>query len=57
MIIAKVIRVQGDNQTQIDETASLLQEFLDKINPADLLKLLKKAVDKPSVIKTALKFI
>jgi hypothetical protein len=57
MLIAKVLRISGDNLMQIEETASLLQDFLDKTTPADLRKLLVKAKEKPSVIKTALKFV
>ena len=57
MLIAKVIRISGDTAIQIEETAALLQDFLDKTSPADLQKLLVKAKEKPSVIKTALKFV
>ena len=57
MTTAKVIRITGDNLAQIDEIAALLQDFLVKTNPADLRKLLTKAKAKPSIIKTALKFV
>ena len=57
MVTAKVIRIPGDNAYQIEETAGLLQDFLDKTTPADLRKLLIKAKAKPSIIKTALKFV
>jgi len=57
MVTAKVIRIPGDNAYQIEETALLLQDFLDKTTPADLRKLLIKAKAKPSIIKTALKFV
>jgi len=57
MVTAKVIRISGDSIIQIDETAALLQDFLDKTNPADLRKLLIKAREKPTIIKTALKFV
>ena len=57
MLIAKVLRISGDSLMQIEETAALLQDFLDKTAPADLRKLLVKAKEKPSVIKTALKFV
>jgi hypothetical protein len=57
MLIAKVLRISGDTALQIEETAALLQDFIDKTSPADLRKLLVKAKEKPSVIKTALKFV
>ena len=57
MLIAKVLRISGDSLMQIEETAALLQDFLDKTTPADLRKLLTKVKDKPSILKTALKFV
>ena len=57
MLIAKVLRISGDTALQIEETAALLQDFLDKTAPADLRKLLTKVKDKPSILKTALKFV
>ena len=57
MLIAKVLRISGDTILQVEDTAALLQDFLDKTSPADLRKLLVKAKEKPSVIKTALKFV
>ena len=57
MLIAKVLRISGDSLMQIEETAALLQDFIDKTTPADLQKLLVKAKSKPSIIKTALKFV
>ena len=57
MVTAKVIRITGSFATEIDETAALLQDFIEKVNPADLRKLLIKAKEKPSILKTALKFV
>ena len=57
MFIAKVLRISGDTVSQVEETTSLLQDFLDKTAPADLRKLLTKVKDKPSILKTALKFV
>ena len=57
MVTAKVIRIPGDTAYQIDETAALLQDFLDKIAPADVRKLLCAVKQKPNVVKTALKFV
>jgi hypothetical protein len=54
---AKVIRISGSSTTEIDETAALLQDFMDKVTPADVRKLLLTAKKKPSVLKTALKFV
>ena len=57
MTTAKVIRITGNTATEIDETAALLQDFLDKTNPADVRKLLSAVKKKPSILKTALKFL
>jgi len=57
MVSAKVIRINGGNAAEIDETAVLLQDFLDKVSPADVRKLLLAVKQKPSVVKTALKFL
>ena len=57
MLIAKVLRITGDSVMQIEATTALLQDFIDQTTPADLHKLLVKAKEKPSVIKTALKFV
>jgi hypothetical protein len=57
MTTAKVIRVSGSSAAEIDETAVLLQDFLDKSNPADVRKLLTAVKQKPTILKTALKFL
>jgi hypothetical protein len=57
MVTAKVIRVNGSSAAEIDETAALLQDFLDKVSPADVRKLLWAVKQKPGVVKTALKFL
>jgi len=57
MTIAKVIRVSGNSVIEIEETAALLQDFIDKVAPADIQKLLMAVKKKPSVVKTALKFL
>jgi len=57
MVSAKVLRIKGDNVTQIDEISLLLQEFLNIVAPADLRQLLTKANQKPSIVKKALKFM
>jgi hypothetical protein len=57
MVIAKVIRVNGGNVVEIEETSALLQDFLEKVSPADVRKLLLAVKQKPGVVKTALKFL
>jgi len=57
MTIAKVIRISGNAVIEIEETAALLQDFMDKVPPADVQKLLSAVKKKPSVVKTALKFL
>ena len=57
MVIAKVIKVSGESELKINETAILLQDFLNAADPADVNKLLFKVKQKPSLLKTALKFV
>jgi len=57
MTTGKVIRISGNTAVEIDETAALLQDFIDKVPPADVRKLLLAVKKKPSVVKTALKFL
>jgi hypothetical protein len=57
MTIAKVIRIPGSSVIEIEETGTLLQDFMNKVAPADVQKLLLAVKKKPSVVKTALKFL
>ena len=57
MTIAKVIRIPGSSILEIEETGTLLQDFLDKVTPTDVQKLLRAVKQKPTVVKTALKFL
>jgi hypothetical protein len=57
MVTAKVIRISGVSTAETDETAVLLQDFLDKVSPADVRKLLYAVSQKPAIVKTALKFL
>ncbi|MDR2926928.1 MAG: hypothetical protein LBV41_01805 [Cytophagaceae bacterium] len=57
MVTAKIIKVNGGNAAEIDETTTLLQDFLDKVSPADVRKLLLAVKQKPTIVKTALKFL
>ena len=52
--IAKMIRVYGNDDKEILETSKLLQEFLDKTDPADLRKLLLAFRKNPLLLKSAL---
>ena len=56
MTIQKVVRVSGSSENEIVETAILLQNLLDKADPADVRKLLLAFQKKPNLLKTALKF-
>jgi len=55
--VAKAIFVSGGNAIEIEDTAKLLQEFLNQTSSDDLRKLLIKAKANPSLVKKALKFI
>ena len=57
MTTAKIIRIPGTSAIEIDETAAWLQDFVDKVPPADVRKLLWAVKLKPAVVKTALKFL
>jgi hypothetical protein len=57
MVTAKVIRISGRTPAEPDETAAWLQDFVDKVPPADVRKLLWAVKQKPAVVKTALKFL
>ena len=57
MVIAKVLKISGTSIKEIDETSTLLQDFLNTVTPADVRKLLLAFKQKPSVLKTALKFV
>jgi hypothetical protein len=57
MVSAKVIRISGSSPAEIDETAALLQDFIEKVSPADVRKLLWAVKHKPAILKTALKFL
>ena len=56
MTIQKVLRVSGNSENEIVETATLLQNLLDKADTADVRKLLLTFQKKPHMLKTALKF-
>ena len=57
MTIAKAIKISGTSIKEIDETSTLLQDFLNTVAPVDVRKLLLAFKQKPSVLKTALKFV
>jgi hypothetical protein len=57
MTTARVIKISGNDAIEIGETAALLQDFLDKIPPADVRKLLLAVKKNAGVVKTALKFL
>lgn len=51
------IEIEGNNEAETKELATLVQFALDNADNADLTKLFKKIESKPSVVKTALKYI
>jgi len=57
MVIAKALKISGTSIKEIDETSTLLQDFLNTVAHADVRKLLLAFKQKPSVLKTALKFV
>jgi len=57
MALGKAIFIFGGNAMEIDDTAKLLQDFIKKVSPADLRRLLTKVRDNPKLVKQALKFL
>jgi hypothetical protein len=57
MTIPKIIKIHGNSVMEIDEITPLLQDFLNAVNPDDVRKLLLAVNKKPSIVKTALKFL
>ena len=55
--VAKGIRIQGNDEKEIADTFDMLQNFLDSTALADVQKLLNAVNKKPSILKTALKWI
>lgn len=49
--------VTSTDKAQAQKLATLIQQAVGAIDHADLIKLMEKAVVKPSLVKTALKFI
>jgi hypothetical protein len=51
------ITINNDNMLKAQKLETLIQGALNKVNHEDFIKLLQKVNEKPSVVKTALKFI
>jgi len=51
------IKIEASEPTQVGELANLIQFAVQNIDRNDLVKLLTKVKQKPSIVKTALKFI
>lgn len=57
MKAGKVIQIPAADASEIDVTAALLQEFMNKVEPKDVKKLLLAVKKDPSIVKSALKFL
>ena len=51
------IRVQTETPAQCQELGNLLQNAVNVVAHSDMVKLLSKVKQNPSIVKTALKFI
>lgn len=49
--------MEAEDETKVKEVATKLQSTLEICDADDIVKLLSKVIKKPSLIKTALKFI
>jgi hypothetical protein len=57
MTAAKVIRITGSSIAEITEITSLLQNFMNVTEIDDVRKLLLAVKEKPTIVKTALRFV
>ncbi len=51
------ITLNADTETEAKALASLIQKTVNTIDKKDIMRLLAKVVESPSIVKTALKFI
>lgn len=51
------IKIKNDSMMQVQKIETLLQIAVQKIDHTDFIKLLEKANQNPSIVKTALRFI
>ncbi|MFT3737948.1 MAG: hypothetical protein QM786_04265 [Breznakibacter sp.] len=51
------ITIHNDSMLKAQKLETLLQSTINKVDHDDFIKLLQKVNEKPSVVKTALKYI
>lgn len=51
------ITIEADAPETVQKVGNLIQNAINKVDQEDIIKLLEKVAKKPSIVKTALKFI
>lgn len=51
------IRISADTPAEVQELGNLIQNTVNNVDNADMVKLLGKVRNNPKIVKTALKFI
>jgi hypothetical protein len=51
------ITIEAENTEAVQKIGNLIQNAVNKVDQEDIIKLLEKVAKKPSIVKTALKFI
>ena len=51
------ITIEANEPETVQKVGNLIQNAVNKVEQEDIIKLLEKVAKKPSIVKTALKFI
>ena len=51
------ITIESNNSTEVQQVGNLIQGTLNKVDNADVIRLLDKVNKNPSIVKTALNFL
>ena len=51
------ITIEAESTEKVKQIGNLLQKAVNKVEQEDMMRLLEKAVQNPSIVKTALMFI
>jgi nitrogen fixation/metabolism regulation signal transduction histidine kinase len=51
------ITIEADNTEVVQQVGNLIQNAVNKVEQADMIKLLTKVAKNPNIVKTALRYI
>lgn len=51
------ITIEADNAEVVQQVGNLIQNAVNKVEQADMIKLLTKVAKNPNIVKTALRYI